>query len=419
LIIVDEEHENTYKQFDPAPRYHARDTAIYLASLHKAKVLLGSATPSLESFYNAQSGKYGFAELTKRFGGVQLPEVFCADLLDERKKKKMKSHFSSFLLNEMKEALENKEQIILFQNRRGFSPFIECDTCGNVPQCKNCDISLTYHKGFNQLRCHYCGFSIPTPRTCLACDSVEMTLKGFGTEKIEEELSIFFPKQKIARMDLDTTRSKNAYQNIINDFEEKEIDILVGTQMVTKGLDFDNVGLVGVLNADSMLNFPDFRAFERSYQLMAQVSGRAGRKNKRGKVIIQTNAPTHSIILDVISNNYRHMYDNELLERKNFNYPPFYRLIEITLKHKEVQRVNEAGEWLAKALRGKFGKRVLGPVFPPVARVKNRYLKTIMLKIEKEASISTCKDMLNETITDFKIEKIFKSVVLQIDVDTF
>ncbi|MBL7882469.1 MAG: primosomal protein N', partial [Bacteroidia bacterium] len=324
LVIVDEEHDTSFKQYDPAPRYNARDAAIYLAHIHKAKTLLGSATPSLESYFNAQEGKYGFAEMKQRFGDIQMPEIIIADVKEASKKKMMKSHFSPVLLDHITMALQNKEQVILFQNRRGFAPQLECDTCAWVPQCNNCDVSLTYHKHIHQLRCHYCGYSTKPPDKCAACGDTNVKMKGFGTEKIEEELAIFYPTAKVARMDLDTTRSKFAHQHIIQNFEEGNVDILVGTQMVTKGLDFDNVSMVGILNADSMLNFPDFRSFERSYQLMAQVSGRAGRKNKRGKVIIQTYNPDHSIIQNVLNNDYLTMYTNQLLDRKNFNYPPYY-----------------------------------------------------------------------------------------------
>jgi primosomal protein N' (replication factor Y) len=300
LVIVDEEHDTSYKQFDPAPRYNARDGAIYLAHIHKAKTLLGSATPSLESYFNAQEGKYGLAEITQRFGGVQMPEILIADVKEATRKKMMKSHFSPLLLDTITLALEKKEQVILFQNRRGFAPQLECNTCAWVPQCVNCDVSLTYHKASNQVRYHYCGYAVKPPSKCAACGDTDLKMKGFGTEKIEEELSFFYPSVKLMRMDLDTTRSKFAHQHIIQDFEDRNIDILVGTQMVTKGLDFDNVSVVGILNADSMLNFPDFRSFERSYHLMAQVSGRAGRKDKRGKVINKTKNPENSILPEVI-----------------------------------------------------------------------------------------------------------------------
>jgi primosomal protein N' (replication factor Y) len=417
LIIIDEEHENTYKQYDPAPRYHARDSAMILARLHGAKTLLGSATPSIESAWNAHEGRYGKVMLTKRFGGVQLPEIQCADVKEETRKKLMKSIFSSFLLNEMKAALEKGEQIILFQNRRGYAPMWNCEVCGWAPQCIRCDISLTYHKHAHTLKCHYCGYNIQPPKRCDACGSGKLKMIGFGTEKIEEELAIFLPDVRIARMDLDTTRSKNSYQRIINDFEDKAIDVLVGTQMVTKGLDFDNVALVGILNADSMLAFPDFRAFERSYQLMAQVSGRAGRKKKRGKVIIQTYAPNHWIIQKVMSNDYEGMYAQEIIERKNFHYPPFFRLIRLTIRHKDPDLVDYASDKLAEMLRNVLGRRVLGPEFPLVSRIKNYYNKNILIKIERQAAVSKAKEVIEKQLLDFQSEKEFKPVRVIIDVD--
>lgn len=417
LVIVDEEHDTSYKQYNPAPRYNARDGAIYLSHIHKAKTLLGSATPCLESYFNAQEGKYGFAEITQRFGGVQMPEIEIADVKEATRKKQMKSHFSPLLLDTVTLALEKKEQVILFQNRRGFAPQLECNMCAWVPQCSNCDVSLTYHKVSNQLRCHYCGYSIKPPSKCAACGDTDLKMKGFGTEKIEEELNIFYPRAKIARMDLDTTRSKFAHQHIIQDFEEGNIDILVGTQMVTKGLDFDNVSMVGILNADSMLNFPDFRSFERSYQLMAQVSGRAGRKNKRGKVIIQTQNPEHSIIQEVIANDYLSMYTNQLVDRKEFNYPPYFRLIEITVIHKDVNMVNVAAKYLADALKHHFSKRVLGPEFPIISRIRNLYHKNILLKIERDASVNQVKKIVSELLIKFKSNADYKSVRIQIDVD--
>ena len=417
LVIVDEEHDTSYKQYDPAPRYNARDGAIYLAHIHKAKTLLGSATPSLESYYNATEGKYGFAEITQRFGGVEMPEILIADVKEAQKRKEMKSHFSPLLLDTISLALAKKEQVILFQNRRGFAPQLECHMCAWVPQCTNCDVSLTYHKATNQLRCHYCGYAVKPPSKCAACGDTDLRMKGFGTEKIEEELQIFYPKSRIARMDLDTTRSKFAHQNIIQDFEERNVDILVGTQMVTKGLDFDNVSMVGILNADSMLNFPDFRSFERSFQLMSQVSGRAGRKNKRGTVIIQTHNPGHSIIQEVVENNYLSMYTNQLLDRKTFNYPPFYRLIEITVVHKDVNLVNDGAKHLADNLRKHFGKRVLGPEFPIISRMRNLYHKTILLKIERESSVGQVKKIVAEVIQKFKIIPSYKSVRVRLDVD--
>jgi primosomal protein N' (replication factor Y) len=416
LVIVDEEHDTSFKQYDPSPRYNARDAAIYLSHIHKGKTLLGSATPSVESYFNAQDGKYGFAEIKKRFGGVQMPEILVADVKEAMKRKEMKSHFSPLLLDTITLALDKKEQVILFQNRRGFAPQLECNMCAWVPQCTNCDVSLTYHKVSNQLRCHYCGYSAKPPSKCSACGDTNLKMKGFGTEKIEEELAIFYPKAKIARMDLDTTRSKFAHQHIIQDFEDRKIDILVGTQMVTKGLDFDNVSMVGILNSDSMLNFPDFRSFERSFQLMSQVSGRAGRKNKRGKVIIQSQNPDHSIIREVVANDYLSMYTNQLLDRKNFNYPPFHRLIEITLVNKDLNMVNASAKYLADELKQHFGNRVLGPEFPLVSRIRNLYHKNILLKIERESSVVQAKKIIGELLVNFK-NSDYRSVRIQIDVD--
>lgn len=419
LIIVDEEHESSFKQYEPAPRYNARDTSIVLASLHGAGVLLGSATPSVETFFNAKKGKYGFAELTKRYGGIQLPEIFVADVKEASRRKEMHSHFSPMLIQAMEKALEQKEQVILFQNRRGFSPYIMCETCGWTPECKRCDVGMIYHKYFNSLRCHYCGYELAMPKTCYACGSNRLQQKGFGTEKIEEELSVYFPKARIGRMDLDTTRTKNAYQRILGDFEDRAIDILVGTQMITKGLDFDNVSTVGVLSADGMLNFPDFRAFERSFQLMAQVAGRSGRKNKRGKVIIQTYNPNHQIITQVIANDYMGMYKDQLLERKNFYYPPFHRLIRLTLKHRDMHHCSGAAAELAAAIHTVFGNRMLGPEFPLIPRLRNLYHKNILLKVEKESSIVQSKILLAEIIENFKQKKEFRSVRLVIDVDPY
>lgn len=417
LVIVDEEHDSSYKQYDPAPRYNARDTAIYLASIHSAKVLLGSATPSIESYFNASEGKYGLVEMKKRFGDVQMPEILVADIKEATKRKQMKSIFSPMLLKEIEGAIEQKEQIILFQNRRGFAPVLECDLCAWVPHCVRCDVSLTYHKHSSNLRCHYCGYSIKVPNTCNACGSAKLLMKGFGTEKIEEELAGLMPDLKIARMDLDTTRSKYAYQQIIQDFEERKVDVLVGTQMITKGLDFNNVSVVGILNADGMLNFPDFRAFERSFQLMAQVSGRAGRKAKRGKVIIQAFNPYHSIIVDVIKNDYTNMYQTQLIDRRNFHYPPFYRLIQITLKDKDIDVLNAGAAFTAEELRKVLGKRVLGPEFPSIARIKNFYLKNVLIKIERELNVNSAKKEISAVLHALKQDKAFKSVRIIIDVD--
>jgi primosomal protein N' (replication factor Y) len=418
LIIVDEEHENTFKQFEPAPRYHGRDLALVLSKLHKAKVLLGSATPSVESYFNAKTEKYGLVELFKRYGGIQLPEVQCGDLKKDKKKKRMISLFTELLKSNMDQALEKEEQIILFQNRRGFAPMLECFTCGHIQQCKRCDVSLTYHKHSDLLRCHYCGYVEKVSLTCNACGSVDTDMRGFGTEKIEEEVKKNFPKASVARMDLDTTRGKNSYQKLIAQFEDKEIDILVGTQMVSKGLDFNNVSLVGVLNADQMLYYPDFRAFERAYQLMAQVSGRAGRKYKRGKVIIQSHNPHHNTIRDVMGNDYLNMYNSEILNRRNFSYPPFYRLIYLTFRHKDRTVLDACCEEFASNLKLVIGSdRVLGPEYPGIARINNLFNKKIMVKAEKSLSIIHVKSKIKHMMTVFKKDSAFRSVRIIIDVD--
>jgi primosomal protein N' (replication factor Y) len=417
LVIIDEEHESSFKQYDPTPRYHARDAALVLASIHKAKTLLGSATPAIETYFNTQNNKYGLVELFKRYGNIQMPEILIADIKDNTRKKKMRGIFTELLYQSIQEALEQKKQIILFQNRRGYAPIYQCQTCGWIPMCKSCDVSLTYHKHQHKLICHYCGYNETVPKKCAACGSNDIRMKGFGTERIEDEINILFPNAKVARLDLDTSKSKNAHKQIINELEEQRIDILVGTQMVTKGLDFDNVALVGILNADSLLNYPDFRSFERSFQLMAQVAGRAGRKNKRGKVIIQTWQPQHQIIQQVVANNYLGMYTTELQQRLEFKYPPYYKLIQLTLKHKEIEPLNDASKFLADKLKEKFGKRVLGPEFPVVARIKNFYLKNILIKIEREASFSKAKSIIHELMDDFYTHSEFKSVKIFADVD--
>lgn len=417
LVIVDEEHDHSFKQFDPAPRYNARDCALYLAHLHGARTILGSATPSMESYFNASEGKYELVEIRERYGNLELPEVIVVDVKNEVRWKKMKSHFSSVLMKQLEKALSKQEQSILFQNRRGFSLRLECETCNWMPMCRNCDVTLVYHKNQGQLRCHYCGYTARVPEHCPECRGTRLKMKGFGTEKVEEELSILFPEARIARMDLDTTRSKHSYQKILEDFGQRKIDILVGTQMVTKGLDFDNVSTVGILNADNMLSFPDFRASERSYQLMAQVSGRSGRKNKRGTVIIQTYNPGHVVIRNVVDNNYLEMYRQQLLDRRKFRYPPLYRLIQIRLKHKDPRVLNQAAAWLAERLRKTFGNRVLGPEYPPVSRVMNYYLKQILLKFERNVSMVSMKSMLIKETEGFYRQKEFVSVRLIIDVD--
>ncbi|MCF8272880.1 MAG: primosomal protein N' [Flavobacteriaceae bacterium] len=419
LIIVDEEHESSFKQFDPAPRYHARDTAIILANLHKAKTLLGSATPSLESYYNAKQNKYGFVEINTRYNNVLMPEMELVDIKEKHKRKLMKGHFSDRLIEEMTEALKEGHQIILFQNRRGFSPIVECNTCGNSPQCPNCDVSLTYHQYKDQLRCHYCGYQTVMIKNCLACGSVELDSKGFGTEQVEEEAKVLFPDYKVARMDLDTTRGKYGYEKVISAFEQQEVDILVGTQMLTKGLDFRNVKLVGVMNADNMLNFPDFRAHERSFQLMLQVSGRAGRTDKRGKVLIQTYNPYHNILQQVSTNDYLGMYNEQMNERNNYKYPPIYKQIKITLKHKDYNRVEAGSQWLAKSLRQVFGEAILGPESPPISRIRNQFHKNILIKIPKKQSLVKTKEAIIKINNSFFSIKEFRSVKVILNVDNF
>ncbi|WP_338733405.1 replication restart helicase PriA [Mangrovimonas cancribranchiae] len=419
LIIVDEEHEQSYKQFDPAPRYHARDAAVVLANQFQAKILLGSATPSLESYFNAKQGKYGLVELKTRYNDVLMPEIELVDIKDKHKRKRMTGHFSDRLIEEMQEALEEGFQIILFQNRRGFSPIVECTTCGHSPQCPNCDVSLTYHKFKGQLRCHYCGYYSVMPKTCDACGSPDLDTKGFGTEQVAKEVSEIFPETKVGRMDLDTTRGKYGYEKIITAFEQQEINVLVGTQMLTKGLDFRNVKLVGIMNADNMLNFPDFRAHERSFQLMLQVSGRAGRTKERGKVLIQTYNPYHNILQQVSTNAYTDMFKEQMDDRYNFKYPPVYRLIKITFKHRDYNRVNEGASWYAKSLRMVFKDNVLGPEFPPVARIRNQYIKHVLLKIPPKQSLAKTKEAIVKVNNSFMSVKTFRSVRVILNVDNY
>jgi primosomal protein N' (replication factor Y) len=418
LVIVDEEHESSYKQFDPAPRYNARNAAIMLAHMHGAKTLLGTATPAIETYYNALSGKYGLVELNQRHEEMAMPEILVVDTKEAYRKKEMESLFTPLLIEKIGNALRNHEQVILFQNRRGYAPYIECKACAYVPHCKNCDVSLTVHKIFNTLTCHYCGYTESIPTICPKCGTPgSLSTKGFGTEKIEDEIKLIFPDARVSRMDLDTTRSKKSYDKIISDFEQLKVDILIGTQMVSKGLDFERVSLVGILNADNMLNFPDFRAHERAYQLMAQVSGRAGRKNKRGTVILQTSSPEHAIIGQVIRNDYKAMYDTQCEERKLFKYPPFYRIIQIILRHRDPNVVNQAAGRLATDLRAVFGARVLGPNTPVVSRVQNLYIKHILLKIENEASSERAKDILRQITNQLLSDSKFKSLWINLDVD--
>jgi primosomal protein N' (replication factor Y) len=417
LIIVDEEHESSFKQYDPSPRYNARDAAVVLGHFHDAKVLMGTATPALETYYNAKSEKFGLVELNERYKGLRLPEILCADLRKERQNKHMQSHFSTFLIDEMRNALNNQEQIILFQNRRGYTPLWSCEICSWTPKCKNCDVSLTYHKHGNILKCHYCSHTSAPIGSCPACGSNRLKMIGFGTEKVEDELSIIFPDKVIKRLDLDTTRTKNAYEEILEDFENRKIHILIGTQMVSKGLDFDNVSLVGILDADMLLKRPDFRAYERSYQLMSQVAGRAGRKEKRGKVIIQTVDPDHWVIKLVEQHDYINFYKNEITERENYFYPPFYKLITLTLKNKEEYIVDRAALELANSLRTIFKERVLGPEFPIIKRIQNLYLKEIKLKIERTAPDKKVKERIAALLDEFYSKPANRVVKVVVDVD--
>jgi primosomal protein N' (replication factor Y) len=419
LIIVDEEHETSYKQFDPAPRYHARDAAIVLAHMHQAKTLLGSATPSIESYQNALDNKYGLIRLDRRYGNVLLPEIELVDIKEKHRKKRMNGHFSDRLMTLINEALEAKEQVILFQNRRGFSPIVECKTCGISPQCPNCDVSLTYHKFKNELRCHYCSHHQAMQYSCGACGSQELNTKGFGTEQIELELKELLPEVTIGRMDLDTTRGKYGYQKIIGQFQAQEIDILVGTQMLSKGLDFSNVSLVGVLNADNMLNFPDFRAHERSFQLMVQVSGRAGRAKKRGKVAIQTFNPYHQILQQVSTNSFEEMFKEQLQERRQYHYPPYYRMVKIVLKHRDFTRVDNGMAWLGKALTNVFKENVLGPTTPAVARIRNQYIQNVIIKIPPTQSLKVTKENILRIKNMFQAVKDFRPIKFIVDVDNY
>ena len=419
LVIVDEEHEPSFKQYSPVPRYHARDSAVILTKLHKAKILLGSATPSLESFHNAKSDKFGLVTLKKRYGNVLLPEIELVDIKEKYRKKRMTGHFSDTLLEAIEQSLKNKEQIILFQNRRGYSPVIECTTCGVSPQCPNCDVSLTYHQYKDQLRCHYCGYQESMQISCLACGSETLDNKGFGTEQIELELKELFPNHHIARMDQDTTKRKHAYAKLIEGLENHDIDILVGTQMLAKGLDFRNISLVGVMNADNLLNFPDFRAHERSFQLLQQVAGRAGRTSKRGKVLIQTFNPNHRILQQVSTNNYDEMFTEQMEDRYQFKYPPHFRIIKITFKDRNFSKMQKASLWFTQALKIKLNEHVLGPEAPPVGRIRNLFITNILIKIPKGQSLSRTKGYINSIDRSFNSIKEFSSVRVIIDVDNY
>ncbi|GIQ59926.1 primosomal protein N' [Flavobacterium collinsii] len=419
LLIVDEEHEQTFKQTDPAPRYHARDAAIVLANFHKAKVLLGSATPSIETYFNAQADKYGLVSLTERYNNVRMPEIVLVDLKDKQFRKRMTGHFSDLLIEEIAEALSLGEQIILFQNRRGYSPIIECMTCGHVPHCQQCDVSLTFHKHKNQLRCHYCGYSIAKPTHCHSCSSIDLTTKGFGTEQIEQELVTLFPKAKTGRMDQDTTRGKYGFEKIIDSFKNREIDILVGTQMLAKGLDFDNVSLVGIMNADNMLHHPDFRAFERSYQMMTQVAGRAGRSEKQGKVVIQTYNPNHNTIQQVTNHNYIGMYKEQLYDRQIYKYPPYFRIIKLTLKHRDFDKLKEGSMWLYQVLSQNLNMPVLGPEEPAISRIRNEYIRTILIKIPQNLHLVNTKKTIQKMLNSFEAVAQYRAIKVVANVDFY
>ena len=419
LLIVDEEHEQTFKQTDPAPRYHARDSAIVLANFHNAKVLLGSATPSIETYFNTQTDKYGLVTLTERYNDVRMPEVLLVDLKDKHFRKRMTGHFSDLLIEEIAEALSLGEQVILFQNRRGYSPIIECMTCGHVPHCQQCDVSLTFHKHKNQLRCHYCGYSIAKPTHCHSCSSIDLTTKGFGTEQIEQELVALFPKAKTGRMDQDTTRGKFGFEKIIDSFKNREVDILVGTQMLAKGLDFDNVSLVGIMNADNMLHHPDFRAFERSFQMMTQVAGRAGRSEKQGKVVIQTYNPNHNTIQQVTNHNYIGMYKEQLYDRQIYKYPPYFRIIKLTLKHREFEKLKEGSMWLYQVLSQNLGIPVLGPEEPAISRIRNEYIRTILIKIPQNMPLAGTKKTIQKMLNSFEAVAQYRAIKVIANVDFY
>lgn len=417
LIVVDEEHESSFKQHESAPHYHARDVAIWLGQHYDAQVVLGSATPSIETYFNATRGKYGISTLAHRFGDITLPSIEVSDLKKATRDKTMKAQFGPRLFEELEQTLREKKQAIIFQNRRGFAPFVLCESCGWSAECVNCDVGMTYHKRFAKLVCHYCSYNYKQPTNCPECGSAKIQVKGFGTEKIEDDLEILFPEARIGRMDLDTTRVKHSFENLIQAFADGSLDILVGTQMVTKGLDFDNVALVGVLNADAIWNRPDFRAFERAYQLLTQVSGRAGRKGRQGKVIIQTYNPDHPVLDFVLSANYQGLYEHQMLERREFSYPPFTRMVQLEVAHKDAQLTRKCAEALALTLRNQLGSRVLGPEEPPIARVRNRFLRLILIKVESSASPVKVRKIIRSSIDEMEAIKEFRPVRIKVDVD--
>ena len=417
LVILDEEHENSYKQFDPAPRYQARDSAIYLAQSMKAKVILGSATPSMETAENVRTEKYGWVKLKERFGGVSLPKIELVNLKEAHRKKNMKGVFSKNLVESISETLTLGKQVILFQNRRGYAPILECLSCGYSPQCTQCDVSLTYHQVKNQLCCHYCGYNIPMPTSCHSCGMTTLSTKGYGTQQIEEQIKKLFPEASVGRMDWDSTRGKWDFDKIIEGFENERVQILVGTQMVVKGLDFKNVLLVGVINADHLLNLPDFRAHERSYQMLCQVAGRAGRSDNKGKVIIQTFQPHHPILKNVLEHDYEGLYTSQEIERKNYHYPPYFRIIRITFKSRQYETLNISSEWFSNVFKQSYRGSVLGPVFPAISRVRNQFIKQLLIKIDYKLNSNQVKGLLKKTYKSFQAIAAFRNIRVNFDVD--
>ena len=419
LIIIDEEHENAYKQFNPAPRYHARDSAIYLAKIHNAKTLLGSATPSVESYFNAVSNKYGLINLTKRYNNVELPEIILKDLKESISNNKMKGSFSDFLLKNIKSTLEKGKQVIIFQNRRGYSPYQECESCGYVFYCKNCDVSLTYHSISNELKCHHCGYKLKNDNKCIKCSSYSLIKKGLGTQQITEEIKAYFPNYKVERMDQDSTKTKNSFMKLINEFEENKFQILVGTQMLSKGLDFKNVDLVGVINADSLIYFPDFRSQEKCFQLIKQVAGRSGRSKNKGKVIVQTYNPNHNLMLKIKKGDFKGMFNDQLNERHTFDYPPYARIIKLVLKNKNIEVLKLGANWLFESLKTNFDNFIYGPEFPIIPRLQNKYINQIQIKIPLDSNLNKSKKIILKTITKFESISNFRSTQISIDVDPF
>ena len=419
LIIVDEEHENAFKQFNPAPRYNARDCAIYLGMTYNAKTLLGSATPSIESYYNAISNKYGLIKLNKRYKGIELPEIFLEDLRESTIKNKMTGSFSENLLANIKYTLENKKQVIIFQNRRGYSPYQECESCGYVFHCKNCDVALTYHRVSDELKCHHCGYCVNDEDKCIKCSSNSLVKKGLGTQKIVEELTEYFPKYRVERMDQDSTKNKNSFFKLINDFEENKFQILVGTQMLSKGLDFKNVELVGVINADNLIYFPDFRSQEKCFQLIQQVAGRSGRYKSQGKVIVQTFNPKHSIMMKIKKNDYLGMFNEQLKERHLFDYPPYTRIIKVVLKNKSKETLRTGAIWFAKSLKTRFENKVFGPEFPLIPRIQNRYINIVQIKIPINENLLKSKKIILKIVSSFESISKFRSIQISIDVDPY